>query len=672
MPKGYMGKILWVDLTARRSWEESLPEQVYRDFLGGYGLGVQILFDRMAPGVDPLGPANLLGFVPGLLTGTGTPFSGRFAVVCKSPLTGGWGDANCGGFFGPELRRCGYDGLFVTGASEDPVYLTLYKGKVEFCDATDLAGTDAPTCEAELQRRHGANWQVACIGQAGENLSLISGIVNDRGRLAARSGVGAVMGSKRLKAVACKGHLPVAKADMDAFKAATQAIMSAMNPIAPEQKNPIMKLLTSPPPIVAKLVGRLGIHMKLPHPTVVWSMANQGTTANLLLATESGDAPIRNWQGVGSRDFPFDRARKISDAQATQFNTHLYACSACPLHCGAEVKMDDPAWQIDEGHRVEYESLAGLGANLLIDNLKAIQFGHHLCNLYGLDVISTGAVIAFAFECFEHGLITEADTGGFVLRWGDAEAMLELIHQIAHRRHIGALLADGVKRAAERIGKGAEAYAMHAGGQELAFHDPRLTPSYATTYLTDPTPGRHTAGGAHAVERAYGHDPFPMELPRVKRWDYGAKGPLQAELAKAKQVQMAVGLCEFSEHVGTFPYELMIKGATGWALSGPDLLQIGDRIQTLRQAFNCREGIRPGDWRLPDRAVGSPPLEAGPTRGITVDAQTMALGYFAAMEYDPETGRPSEAKLRRLGLDGAADQLYHGIRRAPAAASADD
>ena len=653
-----MGKILWVDLTARRSWEESLEERVYREFLGGYGLGVKVLFERMAAGVDPLGPANILGFVPGLLTGTGTPFSGRFAVVCKSPLTGGWGDANCGGFFGPELRRCGYDGLFILGAAEEPTYISLHKGKVEFHDAAGLWGKDAPTAEEELQHRHGANWQAAVIGLAGENLSLIAGIVNDRGRLAARSGVGAVMGSKRLKAVVCKGHMPVSKADMAAFKASTQTVMDAMHPMEPEPKGVVNKLLTQVPDFARKWMGRLGVQMKLPHPTLVWSLANQGTPSLLAFATESGDAPIKNWQGVGMRDFPYDQAKQISDASAVQFNTGHYACSACPLHCGAEVRLDDPQFLIKEGHRVEYESVAGLGANLLIDNMKAIQYGHHLCNLYGLDVISTAGVIAFAFECFEQGLLTEADTGGVALKWGNHHAMLELIHLIAQRRLIGAILADGVMRAAKAIGKGAEAFAMHAGGQELPFHDPRCTPSFATTYLTDPTPGRHTAGGAHTLEVGYANVPFPVDVPRVRRWDYAGKGPAHAIMTRTKQVQASVGLCEFSDHAGTFPYEMMIKGACGWEMSGEELLTAGDRIQTLRHAFNAREGIRPIDWHLPDRVVGRPPLTEGPTRGITVDVQTMARGYFAAMEIDPETGYPAEAKLRRLGLDTAADQLY--------------
>lgn len=671
MPKGFMGKVLWVDLAARRVKEEALEEQVYREFLGGYGLGVKLLYDRMEPGANPLGPQNILGFVPGLLTGTGTPFSGRFAVVCKSPLTGGWGDSNCGGFFGPELRRCGYDGLFLTGIADRPVYLTLHKGAVEFREADHLWGTDAVACEEELKRRQGKGWQVCSIGQAGENLSLIAGIVNDRGRLAARSGVGAVMGSKRVKAIAVKGHLSVPKAEIEAFKASTQAIMARMHPMEPQPKRLIDRIFAQFPHIAGKWVTRLGIKMKAPHPTMVWNMANQGTPFGLAISTESGDTPIKNWAGVGMRDFPYERARKISDYQAVQFNTDFYACSACPLHCGAEVKIDDPAFQIAEGHRVEYESLAGLGANLLIDNMKAVQYGHHLCNLYGLDVVSTSATIAFAFECFERGLITQAETGGLSLCWGDPAAMIELIHQIAHRRGFGAVLADGVKRAAERIGRGAEVYAMHAGGQELPYHDPRLTPSFATTYLTDPTPGRHTAGGAHGVEASYGHTPFPVDLPRVSRNDYAQKGPVHATMTRTKQVQMAVGLCEFSDFVDTFPYALMIRGACGWDLSTPDLLEIGDRIQTLRQAFNCREGIRPGDWRLPDRVVGRPPLEAGPTAGVTVDVDAMVRSYYAAMEFDLTTGRPAEAKLRRLGLDRAAAELYHGAGATEQVAASD-
>jgi len=654
-----MGKILWVDLTTRTVSDEVLEEAVYRDFLGGYGLGVKILYDHMPPGIDPLGPANILGFVPGLLTGTGTPFSGRFMVVCKSPLTGGWGDANCGGFFGPELRRCGYDGLFIRGAAATPVYLTLYKGELAFHDAADLWGQDALAAEHELKHRHGENWQVSTIGQAGEKLALIAGIVTDRGRLAARSGVGAVMGSKNLKAIAVKGHLPVAKADMDAFKRSTKAVMDRMHPMEPEPKGLLDRLVGKVvPPKFTKLLAHIMPHMRYPHQTLVWHMANQGTPAMLSFGTEGGDTPTKNWSGVGSRDFPFARAEKIGGAAAAQFNTKFYACSACPLHCGGEIKLDDPEFQIADGHRVEYESIAGLGAALLIDDIRAVTYAHHLCNLYGLDVISTGNVLGFAFECYERGLITAADTGGVALQWGNTRAMLALIELIAHRRLIGDVLANGVMRAAAQIGRGAEAIAIHVGGQELPYHDPRLTPSFGTTYVADPTPGRHTAGGAHVQEGTFGHVPFKTDVPRMRRYDYAGKGPTQAAMVKTKQVQQSVGLCEFSGFIATLPYEVMIKGACGWEMTGEELLRIGDRIQTLRQAFNCREGIRPADWRLPDRAAGRPPLQAGPTAGITIDVDAMVTSYMQAMDYDLQTGRPSVAKLRELGLQRTADDLY--------------
>ncbi len=672
MPKGYMGKILWVDLSTQTTREESLDEELYRQYLGGYGLGVRILYDHLSPGIDPLGPENILGFVPGLLTGTGSPFSGRFAVVCKSPLTGGWGDANCGGFFGPELRRCGYDGLFLTGESAEPVYLSIAKGLVSFHSAADLWGTNAPSCEAELLKRHGEKWQVASIGQAGENRALVAGIVNDRGRVAARSGVGAVMGAKRLKAIVLKGHLPVPKGDLEAFRASTQSVMAKMHPMEPTPPGLLNKILAYGPAAFYKWIGRLGIHVKSPHPTIVWSMANLGTPSVLALATESGDSPIKNWSGVGMRDFPYERAVKIGGANAAQFNTGHYACSACPLHCGGEVKLDDPEFQIEEGHRVEYESSAGFGANLLIDDARAVQYGHHLCNLYGLDVISTANVIAFTFEAYEKGLINDEHTGGVPLRWGDARGMLHLIHLIAHRQHIGAILADGVMRAAAKIGRGAEAFAIHVGGQELPYHDPKLAPSFATTYQTDPTPGRHTAGGAHVLEVAYGHFPFPVDQRfSVKRYDYRGKGPAQAMLVRQKQVQMALGLCEFEGMVGSFDYALMIKGATGWEMSTEDLLMTGERIQALRQAFNCREGIRPSQWRLPDRAVGRPPLPAGPTAGITVDADALARGYYEAIGYDPESGRPLPERLRALGLEQVARDLWPSEAAAASVAQRD-
>ena len=664
VPQGYHGKILWVDLGEQRFWEQELDEAVYRRFFGGYGLGVKVLFDALPGGVDPLGPENILGFVPGLLTGTGVPYSGRFSVVCKSPLTGGWGDSNCGGVFGPELRRCGYDGIFIRGVAPAPTLLYVSGGQVEFHPAGDLWGQDAVAAEAACKQRFGARAQAAVIGQAGEGLSLISGIVNDAGRLAARSGVGAVMGSKRLKALVCKGHITLRKADMAAYRSASAAILKPLKGIDKPATQQKLRLLETALQFGQGLFVRLKLVPQLmPAREIMQFMAAEGTTCGVSMGIEAGDSPVKNWAGLAARDFPWQRSSKISNENAIQYNTRPYACSACPLHCGAEVSMPGGPIPVAHGHRPEYETLCGFGGGLLIDSHAALVTANLLCNHYGLDSISTAAVCAFAFECFEKGLITAEQCEGHALTWGNAAAMLALIQMIGERRAIGDLLADGVRRAAERLGGGSEAWAMHAGGQELPYHDPKLSPSFATTYVTDPTPGRHTAGGWGYGEIGYMEPIFPHEwnLPRLKRFQYTGKGQVHAAFGNAMHITQITGMCQFSNWEATLPYAEAIRAGTGWELTSKDLLAVGERVQNLRQCFNVREGIRPGDFKLPDRAVGRPPLAEGPTKGITVDVQTLAREYYAAMGWDPETGRPSAARLRALGLEEALAALYREV-----------
>ncbi|MGE5674666.1 MAG: aldehyde ferredoxin oxidoreductase family protein [Mycobacterium leprae] len=657
MNTAYTGQILWVDLTERRWWTEQLPEETYRRFLGGYGLGIKVLFDRMAPGVDPLGPDNVLGFIPGLLTGIGTPFSGRFMVVGKSPLTGGWGDANCGGYFGPELKRSGYDALFVVGQASEPVYLWLNRGEVEIRSASHLWGKDALEAERLLKAEHGG--QAAVIGQSGERLSLISGIVNDRGRIAARSGLGAVMGSKQLKAVVCKAHLPAPKADMEAFKESARFISDPVRAaLAPKPWQD--KLMRYVQPLLAKLAG----HVALPggaagNSTILRLWGEQGTTSTTDLSAQSGDSPVRNWTGAGVTDFPYQRAARLSDHNAIQYNTKSYGCSACPLHCGAIIHVEkSPYTPLPEGHRPEYEALAALGSNILCDDLEAAIEGNERCNRYGLDVISAGATVAWAIESFERGLITREMTDGVELRWGNPEAMLYLIDIMGERRGpLGDLLADGVKRAAERLGHGSDAWAVHVGGQELPMHDPRSTPSYGTTYVADPTPGRHTAGTLAMVETGFAH-PLFGNLPQypVKRYQYTGKGPLHAQHSNAWQVGTNLGLCQFSQFVGALPYVQMLKAGTGWTVSEAELLQTGERIQNLRQCFNVREGLTPADFQLPKRLLE--PTAKGPNAHVHLDMDALRADYFQAMDWDLLDGRPSAAKLKELGLTEALQSLY--------------
>jgi aldehyde:ferredoxin oxidoreductase len=396
MGGGFWGRVLWVDLTTRRIWEEALPEAVYRRYLGGYGLGVAILYERMPAGADPLGPENILGFLPGLLTGSGALFSGRFMVVARSPLTGGWGEANCGGNFGPALRGAGYDGLFVTGMAERPVYLYIDSERAELRDATDMWGMDAVETEEALREKLGPDVRVACIGPAGERLSLLAGIVNDDGRIAARCGLGAVMRAKRLKAVAVRGKKRPPLADPDAFKRATAAYRRLFQRRPSPWSHRIPGLLRRLLPLLRWFGARPSGG---PVQMVIDSFRIYGTAAGTAVLVELGDTPVRNWAGIGPRDFPLERSARLSDDAVIQHNLRPYACHSCPVACGAIVRQPDGG----TSHKPEYETLAALGPLLMNDDLDVVMRCNELCNRVGLDTISTGVAVAFALEVAEQG-----------------------------------------------------------------------------------------------------------------------------------------------------------------------------------------------------------------------------------------------------------------------------
>ncbi|MEE8347497.1 MAG: aldehyde ferredoxin oxidoreductase N-terminal domain-containing protein, partial [Dehalococcoidia bacterium] len=448
------GKILNVDLSSGAVEAESLPEEMYRDYIGGYGLGARLLFDRIPRGADALGPDNVLGFFPGILTGTPL-FGERFEVVAKSPKNGGWGDANCGGDFGPFLKFAGWDGLLFSGASQRPVYLLIEDDKLEIKDASDLWGLDAITAEEQLKERHGKNASIACIGPSGENLSYMAGICNEHGRLAARSGLGAVMGSKKLKAV---------------------VVVASRKILAGTDKDVLALVKTS--------VGEFGPSAQF--------FRTFGTTGITPSSAISGDSPVKNWGGAGAVDFP-----KSMELMGNKFNEKMdktYGCWHCPLSCGAESKeSDNPKYPYPKHtHRAEYETACSFGTLILNSDLDSLNYANHLCNAYGLDTISAGATIAFAFECYENGVIGSEDTGGLELTWGNDVAAIEMLHRFGKREGIGDLFADGIRKAAEKLGPKAEPFAMEVGGEELPMHDPKLQPEYFTTYKLDPTPSRHT------------------------------------------------------------------------------------------------------------------------------------------------------------------------------------
>ena len=442
MPYGYMGKVLWVDLSKGKFIDRQIPEEYYRKFLTGYGLAAKILFDEMKPGADPLGPDNILAVMSGILTGTGSRFSGRWMVAAKSPLTGTWGDANCGGSFAPAIKLSGYDGFFFTGKSPNPVYLLIDGDKIELVDARDLWGVDTEDIDKKLKEKYGDNFRIACIGKGGENLARIAGVVTDGGRLAARGGLGAVMGSKNLKAICLNGDDRKIEEKVNVYDRAE--LKRNTDKFASEFKD-------------TKNIEKC-------------SMEYIGTPAITGLSDWDGDSPVKNWKGTGTTDFPlggWELAGKCWTHQKTRFH-----CAECILGCGGYCSVKEGPYQLEKTHKPEYETLCAFGTMLLNDDIYSIFKANDLCNRGGIDTISCGAIIAWAYEAFEKGVITKKDTDNLVLRWGNSQPIVPLVQKIVNGEGIGRYLKDGVKRAADHFNGGLE-YAIHCGGQELPMHDPR-------------------------------------------------------------------------------------------------------------------------------------------------------------------------------------------------------
>jgi aldehyde:ferredoxin oxidoreductase len=617
MARGYMGKMLFVDLSKGQLRDEALDEKLCRQFIGGYGIGARILFSKQKAGIDPLGPDNTLGILSGPFSGTPAVSGTRYTVVAKSPLTGGWGDANSGGYFGAFMKFAGYDALFFTGISEKPVYLFINNGKAELRDAAHIWGKDTYQTEEILKSELGKDVEVACIGPAGENRSRISAIIN-KSRTAARSGLGAVMGSKKLKAVAVKGNMKV--------------------PLADEQKAKELR---------KKYTAELGGH-------IVW-LKPFGTPFLVDIGVLSGDSPVKNWSGVGVVDFPdFQPLAKEAVGERTM---KKFACYMCPIGCGGVMKEGTGEYKYAAGtRRPEYETTAMFGTNCLNNNLESVIKAGDICDRYGVDTISAGAAIALAIESYEKGLITKKDTDGIEMTWGNHKAIVAMTEKLAMREGFGDVLADGVKVAAEKIGKGADQYAIHVGGQELPAHDPKHAFYLATSYKMDPTPGHHFVGSELSDAPAY---PSGL-LPEFDLKSFAGRGEARKRGSNFHQAVVCTGTCLFVfwAYPNVNPIADFMRAVTGWDVTDDELLRTGERIANLRQAFNTREGLNPLKLKVPGRVLGEPPLKEGPVAGITVDEDTMIKEYLDAMDWDLKTAKPSKKKLLELGLADVAQQLW--------------
>lgn len=655
MPYSVMGKVLWVDLTSGKISEEVVPEEVYQNFLSGIGLAAYFLYREIPAGADALGPENVLGFVSGLMNATNSLFTGRWMAAAKSPLTDTWGEANCGGTLASALKRSGYDGIFFKGASPQPVYLLLDKGKAELHAAADLWGVDAVETEQRLRARH-PDTAVACIGPAGEKRSLIAGILNDGGRMAARSGLGAVMGAKGLKALVVRGTQKVLVKDG-----------KEMQRLSKQALRWVRFKIPLPPGKITRYVGSLmrilPFQWAQPGMLYKWLLQRWGTISMNQISVEMGDAPVQNWRG-SSADFSFSRSDSADPDRIKQYEVKKYHCRSCALGCGGIISNS----VVQEGHKPEYETVMALGGLLMNEDLESIFRINEILNRAGMDSISAGTTVAFAIECAERGLLSAEDLDGLDLRWGNSQAVEALIERMIAREGIGDLLADGARLAAQRIDARngsqnngrvkATEFAMHAGGQELAMHDGRNDPGFALHAVVEPMPGRHTNGSQLYYEMFELWTRVPG-LPRAsllygKNSKYAAT-PEQAQAAVAcsrfSQVLNGAGYCLFGALMGVsrIPIFEWINAAAGWQQTAEEYMHTGARIQAVKQMFNARQGANLRHT-INRRTLGLPPQERGANRGRTLDMDAMVRAYWEASGWDTDSGMPTAETLEKLGL----------------------
>ena len=620
---GFMGKILRVDLPSGKISEEVLREDLARKYVGGVGIATKYLYDEVPKGADPLGPENRLIFMAGPLAGTASASASRYSAVAKSPLTGIWGHANSGGTFGPALKRSGFDGIIFQGISPEPVYLTIADGKAELRDAKHLWGKTVPDTEDLINQDSDKDYTIASIGPAGENLVRYASIMNNKHRAAGRCGLGTVMGSKRLKAVACAGKVPIRLANKDVFR---------------EKANRQLELLNE---------SMLKVGFEAFGTNMVSDMVNA-----------RGGYPTRNWEtGV------FEGIEGLNgEALTDRVLVSGVNCFACPISCGRGSEIREGPWRGHKGEGPEYETVNTLGAMCGVSDMNAVTMANYLCNEYGLDTISTGSTIAFAMECYHKGILTEEQTGGIALKFGDEDLVVALIEKIAKREGIGDLLAEGTKHISERLGQGSERFAMNVKGLELPAYDPRAAKICGLGYVTANRGGDHITG--YVEGPTFFDTPFLL-VEDSKIEDVFVANPREAkvlvDMENALTMFDAIGGCKFMGILlKAEDFIDLITNATGWDISVHDFRKSGERIYNLMRAFCVREGVTRDADVLPKRLMEDP-LPEGPAEGMVIDKDTLEMmkdAYYELRGWDKKTGIPTPAKLRELELDDLIGDLW--------------
>ena len=626
MPYGYNGKILHVDLTTSTLTVKEPPEAFYRQYLGGQGIGMYYILKEMPANADPLGPDNVLTITLSVVTGA--PVSGQSRVMAnaKSPLTGAIGDAQAGGFWPAEAKAAGFDAFIIKGQAEEPVYLWVHDGKAELRDATHLWGQVTGDAEAAIREElDDRKIEVIQIGPAGEKLVRYACLINMANRANGRTGMGAVMGSKNLKAIAVRGKEKPAVADQKALSEIAR--WGAKN--FPESD--------------------------------IYSMGLHGTAGVLAYQQEDGGLPTRNWTSGVFDEYEALDGTTMSETILKERDT----CYACVVRCKRVVKVAEGPYQVDPLYGgPEYETLATFGSYCGISDLAAVSRANQLCNMYGLDTISAGATIAWAMDCFENGIITAEDTGGLELCFGNAEAMVKMTEMIAQREGLGDLLAEGMAQAAAKFGPEAEALVTAVKGNPMPAHMPEVKRSLALIYATNPYGADH---------QSHEHDPsysgYPDRMAELDLLDPQPNKVLNTEKVRyAMYTQQlysllnTVGVCQFVwgpawQLYGPSQLVDMVRAVTGWNVSLWELMKAGERSLNMMRAFNAREGFTSAEDKLPPKLFQ--PLTGGPSDGIAVTGEEMAAAlptYYAMCGWDIE-GRPTRAKLEELGIGWVAGEL---------------
>ncbi|MBN1685260.1 MAG: aldehyde ferredoxin oxidoreductase family protein [Spirochaetales bacterium] len=622
MANGYSGNILRVNLSNSKITVEHPDDLFYRRYLGGWGFVGYYLLTELKQGIDPLGPENKLVFAPGIFSGVQLSGSGRSAVGAKSPLTGGFGEADAGGYFGAELARAGWDAIIVEGKAKTPVYLSIRDDKYELKDASHVWGKNILDTQEILAKELGeSRTRFSVIGPAGERLVVFSGIGNDDNHFHGRAGLGAVMGSKNLKAVAVRGTVGKDVADEEKLK-------ELRNWVAKEAKP-------------------------------LWEgMQNYGTDGGLLNLSEASGLPTRNFK-YGQ----FEEAQKITgQTMAETILVGRPTCYACVIRCKREVEIPDGPFKTDKKWGgPEYETCGSLGSNCGISDLAAIAKGNAICNAEGLDTIGAGMIISFTMECFENGLISENDIGGIKANFGNGEAMVKLLELLAKREGIGDLLAQGYQACIAKWGKKAEQYAIHSKWQPMPMHEPRYKFALGLGYAISPTGADH----CHNL-----HDPgLETERGLGGMRPYGVLETMPAQVLSPAKVRALyyqtmsvilknmIGMCMFPPFNPNMVTDI-VKAVTGWDTSLFELFKAAERGWTMARAFNLREGLTAADDKIPQRYFEA--FTSGPLKGVAYDPENFERSkklYYELAGWDKDTGKPTEAKCIDLDMAWLAEKM---------------